>query len=79
MMDIQKAASDTRDYINTKEYLSSRDLEGRTVEHAVWMLSGIVLGYVQREKAHRWLGYAQGVLVSNSMLTLEQVKGINEQ
>ena len=77
MMDIMKAASDTRDCIVTSEYPSERDPEGITLNHAVWMLSGICLGYVQCEKAHRWLGYAQGLLVVHQQLTLEQVKGIN--
>jgi len=76
-MDTMKAASDTCNCVNTKEYPAARGREGNTVEHAVWMLAGICLGYVQHEKAHRWLGYAQGIIVMSGMLNLEQVKGIN--
>lgn len=47
--------------------------------HAIWMLDGIQKGYIQREKAHRWLGYAQALLVSGGILTLDEVKTINRE
>lgn len=47
--------------------------------HACWMLSEIAEGRVTGRKAHRWLGYAQGLLVSYGMMTLDQAKRINHQ
>ena len=57
---------------------AERDAAGASAEHAVWMLQGIISGYVQHDKAHRWLGYAQGLLVSHGNLTLETAKRINK-
>lgn len=54
-----------------------RDDSGMSVNHAAWMLQGIASGYVQHEKAHRWLGYAQGLLVVHGAATLEQMKEVN--
>ena len=74
-MNIKQAAARTRDAVGIP---SEQDpLKGATKEHAVWMLSGIVLGYIQHEKAHRWLGYAQALLVAHSVLSLDQCKQMN--
>ena len=58
---------------------AKRDAKGKSSEHASWMLYGIAWGYVEEEKAHRWLGYAQGILVSNTIFSLEAVKKINHE
>lgn len=55
-----------------------RDNLGKTPDHALWMLQGIVSGYIQHEKAHRWLGYAQGILVVHGNITLADAKSINK-
>ncbi len=57
---------------------ASRDPYGRTIEHAIWMLAGISMGYVKDEKGHRWLGYAQALIVGDGLLTLKEVKRINK-
>ena len=57
---------------------AERDLDGRTSHHAAWMLQGIALGYIQHDKAERWLGYAQGLLVANATFTLEAMKRVNK-
>ncbi len=57
----------------------ARRSEGKSSEHAAWMLYGVALDYVQDEKAHRWLGYAQGLLVSNGIFSLEAMKKINHE
>jgi hypothetical protein len=54
-----------------------RDSKGRTVNHAKWMLNEIKIGNVREEKAHRWLGYAQALLICSHLLTLEKAKEIN--
>jgi hypothetical protein len=58
---------------------AQRDPEGRTLEHAVWMLLEIYWGKIESNsnKAHRWLGYAQALLVSHQWATLEQMKQAN--
>ena len=54
-----------------------RDPNGVTIEHAYWILKGITLGYIQHEKAHRWLGYAQAILVLTGTATLDEMKLVN--
>ena len=61
------------------QYTSQRDQECKTKDHALWMLDGISMGYVQHEKAHRWLGYAQGLLVAHGEINLEEAKLINKE
>ena len=75
-MDIVKAAENT--LVHVSEALG-RDASGKSIAHAVWMLAGISLGYIQDEKAHRWLGYAQGLLVVHGVLGLPEVKKANHQ
>jgi hypothetical protein len=77
-MNIEQAAESTIERVDTGKYWESRDLKGRTVGHALWMLRGIVDGYIQHKKAHRWLGYAQGILVSEGCVTLEAMKNVNK-
>ncbi len=75
-MNPQKAAEHVLCTLNVR---SVRDPDGSTVEHARWMLDGIAFGYVQHEIAHRWLGYAQAILVLNGEVTLDEMKTINKQ
>lgn len=39
--------------------------------HIVWMVTEIKDGKVQGDKANRWIGYVQGVLVSGRLTTVE--------
>ncbi len=55
-----------------------RDRTGLGVHHALWMLEGIALGYVQYEKSHRWLGYAQAILTGEKLFSLDQMKNVNK-
>jgi hypothetical protein len=41
------------------------------------MLNEIKALRIEGEKAHRWLGYAQGILVQRRAATLEQMKEVN--
>lgn len=75
-MDVERAAKNTLAYIGDTE--PSRASKGDTLQHAAWMLHGIILGYVQHEKAHRWLGYAQAILVLSAVISLSDAKRINK-
>lgn len=46
-------------------------------EHLHWMLDQINEGKVYGEKAHHWIGYVQGVLVSRHVTTVEEMKDLN--
>lgn len=78
-MDVIKAAENTVTLL-CKEYPDIpviRALDGRGSAHARWCLEEIISTNVLEEKAHRWLGYAQGVLVQNGHLSLEACKHAN--
>ncbi len=75
-MNVEKAASNALAYLG--DFTSVRGGSGTTPEHASWMLEGIVSGYVQHEKAHRWLGYAQAIIVTNQLATLDNMKRSNK-
>jgi len=56
---------------------AERDLEGKSLEHAAWMLEEIASKKIEGEKAHRWLGYAQGLLVLEGKATMADFREIN--
>ena len=76
-MNVQKAAEFTISLC--AEIDSNRDEDGNSAEHAVWMLEGVMAGYIQGEKAHRWLGFAQGILVYTNKASLHDVKLANKR
>lgn len=78
-MDAQKAAAITLERLGQHAPAARRSEEGNTTEHAIWMLNGIIAGYIQHDKAQRWLGYAQGVLVADGMITLDGCKTANKE
>lgn len=51
---------------------------GASQEHLLWMLH-TVAGWDNTQKAHRWLGYAQGLAVMLGLCTLEQMKELNRE
>ena len=53
-------------------------LEGNTQGHMVWMLQALAAGDITGEKAHRWIGYAQGLAVMLGLGSLEDMKLINK-
>ncbi len=75
-MNTKNAANEILQALDT---VAMWDQDGVTIEHALWMLEGIALGYIQHEKAHRWLGYAQAILVTTGTVTLEQMKRVNKE
>lgn len=75
-MDVVKASVSTFSSIKSKQDIG-RDPLGKSVSHALWMLKRISKGFIVDERAHRWLGYAQGLLVVHGELTLDEVRNIN--
>lgn len=76
-MNIVEVATDIKDtYLAEVESWRHVGFEER-VEHLVWMLNGIIQGYVQHEKAHRWIGFVQGVLLAQEMASVADLKKIN--
>lgn len=70
------AAQGTREVL--ENITAEKDLEGKSLEHAAWMLEEIVSKKIEGEKAHRWLGYAQGLLVLEGKATMADFREINE-
>lgn len=56
-----------------------RDPEGKTYAHAMWMLWEIADKRIEGRKAHRWLGYAQAILIGQSAMTLDDAKQLNRE
>lgn len=54
-----------------------QDPEGKSIAHAVYMLLQIYWKKIDGNKAHRWLGWAQCLLVMHGLTTLEQMKQAN--
>ena len=67
-----------RAILDTLSVRAERDPDGVSIEHACWMLEGLALGYIQHETAHRWLGYAQAILVTSGTNTLDEMKQVNK-
>jgi hypothetical protein len=64
---------------DTDHPIAARDEDGCGIQHAAWMLEEIVTGKIAGRKAHRWLGYAQALLVSGGWLTLDEAKLANKR
>ena len=82
-MDIKEAARKTiwllNDSTSTPVSPERREEEPNRVEHILWLLKGIESGYIEHEKAHRWLGWAQSALYSNfEHIKLSDLKHINK-
>ena len=56
---------------------AAKHSEGIGFSHAKWMLEEIAKGEMSDDKANRWLGYAQCILVVTKLASLEEVKNIN--
>ena len=85
-MNTKVAAHDTLKVMNKpdwhKETLieKNNDRPAADYDHIEWMLNGIIDGYIQHEKAHRWLSWAQGVIYCcQTNVNLTTFKDINKQ
>jgi len=85
-MDIKVAATAMRPFVE-KCKISKEDLQmdkhsasGNNptgIHHLLFMIKQIESGEVSGEKAHRWLGWIQGVVCCRGGATLEEMKAIN--
>lgn len=73
-MNVQKAAINTLEFVKVEPI---RQASGTGPQHASWMLHGIAMDYIQNEKAHRWLGYAQAILVVERFASVGDMKKAN--
>jgi hypothetical protein len=53
---------------------SVEDPAGRNMSHMVWMLNRIIDEDIPLDKASRWIGFIQGMLVGHRVVTLDEVK-----
>lgn len=74
-MKLKLAAEKCKEFISATE---NNVHNGCTNEHLTFMIDSMVSGAVSGEKAHRWLGYLQGVLVATGAASLEQMKDVNK-
>lgn len=81
-MSIVKAARRTRNHLPPDKIWNSRpekDTQFKTTSHIHWMLNGIIDGYVTGEKAHRWLGFAQGYMIHADIINAERLIEISKE
>lgn len=76
MVDVVAVAKATLNQI-TNGTTPVQDPDGATLGHAVWMLRGIAEGYITEDKAHRWLGYAQALVVIEGDVPLDVLMELN--
>lgn len=75
-MDIKKAATAMRPFLE-KCTDETQGGDATSISHLVYMIEKIESGEVSDEKAHRWLGWIQGVVCCGGGATLEEMKAIN--
>ena len=46
-------------------------------DHLLWMLDQIDAGAITGEKAHRWIGYVQGILVAYKITSVDEMRDLN--
>jgi hypothetical protein len=78
-MDIKTAATAMRPFVERTKLMSSAVYGGdaTSIKHLEEMIEKIESGEVSGEKAHRWLGWLQGVVCCRGGATLEEMKAIN--
>lgn len=74
-MDVKIAAAACRESIRKSSAPDENHEFGK--DHLNEMVDKIESGEVAGEKAHRWLGYLQGVLVATGGTSLEEMKMVN--
>jgi hypothetical protein len=47
--------------------------------HLLWMLGQVEQGKVEGDKAHRWIGFVQGALVTKGLATTPGLERINSR
>lgn len=75
-MNTKIAARDLWELVDKSELPDKHDEYGK--DHLKYMLNKIMLGEVEGEKSHRWIGWVQGCLCVGGAATLEEMKLINK-
>ena len=78
-MSIKETAIAMRPFVDRCGIMSSAVYGGdaTTVSHLYDMIRQIEYGEVTGEKAHRWVGWMQGVICCRGGATLEDMKEVN--
>jgi hypothetical protein len=76
-MDVIVAAKGMRQFLPKCKVQVKAGGEATSIEHLAAMLTSIENGSVSGEKAHRWLGWVQGVVCCRGGATLEELKSVN--
>ena len=81
MTEEQALAQKTLDLFNwySPEHKFTQNKPGCTQEHLVNILNQVIDGNVSGSKAHRFIGWAQGVLCMEGYLTLDDARNINRK
>jgi len=77
-MNVKRVATALRDVANDRldEYNDIYEHGEKT--HLIYMCSKIMLGEVEGEKAHRWIGWIQGCLYMSGVTSLDEMKSMNK-
>ena len=75
-MNTKIAAHDLWKLVDKSALPDKHDEYGK--DHLKYMLNRIMIGVVEDEKAHRWLGWVQGCICVGGGATLEEMKKINK-
>ena len=78
-MDMDKVVNGLRELIKSKKGDLLLPVPGRMTDqdHLLWMLEQIDNGSVTGEKAHRWVGYIQGVVVLCRLTEVKDMRTLN--
>jgi len=75
-MDTKTVARNLYDLVDKAALPDKHDEYGK--DHLKYMLNRIIVGIVEGEKAHRWIGWVQGCVCVGKGATLEEMKRINK-
>ena len=75
-MNTKIAARDLWELVDKSKLPDKHDEYGK--DHLKYMLNRIMIGIVEDEKAHRWLGWVQGCICVGGGATIEEMKQINK-
>lgn len=80
-MDVRVAADETHQRLKRSNWPAEKrvGMGPDQFDHIDWMLIGIKEGYIVGEKAHRWLGWTQGIMCAHQGIDLDTFKSINKR
>jgi hypothetical protein len=75
----QLLAQECLDYVKWEEINFGHGVPGLSNEHVLNILKEVVDGTVTGTKAHRFIGWAQGVLCKEGVVTLDEARDMNRR